>query len=93
MARPLRDDPALRLQAADGPVRAWTTRHEAQRFNVVYNFYSVTRNRRLFLRVRVGEGEPVPTLSGLFPYADWAEREVYDLFGVVFEGHPDLRRI
>lgn len=65
----------------------------AQRFNVVYNLYSVSRNRRIFLRVRVAEGEAVPTASGVFPAADWAEREVYDLFGVIFEGHPDLRRI
>jgi NADH-quinone oxidoreductase subunit C len=44
-------------------------------------------------RVRVPEGESVPTLSGIYPSANWAEREVYDLFGVPFAGHPDLRRI
>jgi NADH-quinone oxidoreductase subunit C len=66
---------------------------EQKRFNVIYNFYSISRNRRLFLRVRVAEGEPIPTVSGVFPSANWAEREVWDLFGVVFEGHPDLRRI
>jgi NADH-quinone oxidoreductase subunit C len=63
------------------------------RFNMYYNLYSVTRNRRLFIRTRVGEGEAMPTLSGVFPNANWAEREVFDLFGVHFEGHPDERRI
>lgn len=64
-----------------------------KRFNVVYNFFSYTRNKRVFVRVRVGEGEAVPTLSGVFASANPAEREVYDLFGILFEGHPDLRRI
>ena len=67
--------------------------HEPPRFNVLYNFYSVSRKKRLFVRVRVGEGEAVPTLSEVYPSANWAEREVWDLFGVRFEGHPDLRRI
>jgi NADH-quinone oxidoreductase subunit C len=88
----LRDDPELDykmlsdLFGVDYPVRA-------NRFDILYNLYSLSRNRRVFLRVRVGENEPVPTISDLFPNADWAEREVYDLFGVPFEGHPDLRRI
>jgi NADH-quinone oxidoreductase subunit C len=64
-----------------------------RRFDVLYNLVSVTRNRRLFLRVRVGEDESVPTLSGVYPNANWCEREVFDLFGVRFADHPDLRRI
>jgi NADH-quinone oxidoreductase subunit C len=64
-----------------------------KRFNILYNLYSISRNRRLFIRVRVAEGEAVPTVSGVFPGANWPEREIYDLFGVVFDGHPDLRRI
>jgi NADH-quinone oxidoreductase subunit C len=64
-----------------------------KRFDILYNLYSLSRNRRVFLRVRVGQDEPVPTVSDLFPNADWAEREVYDLFGVPFADHPDLRRI
>lgn len=92
VARVLRDDKSLDykllcdLTCVDRP-------ETAQRFNVVYNFYSVSRNKRVFVRVRVAEGEAVPTLSGVYPSANWAEREVYDLFGVIFEGHPDLRRI
>jgi NADH-quinone oxidoreductase subunit C len=88
----LRDDPALDyrmlsdLFGVDYPIRE-------KRFDVLYNLYSVTRNRRLFLRVRVGENEPVPSVSEIFPSANWAEREVYDLFGVEFAEHPDLRRI
>jgi len=92
VAKTLRDDKSLDykllcdLTCVDRP-------ETAKRFNVVYNLYSVTRNKRIFLRVRVAEGEAVPTLSGVYPSANWAEREVYDLFGVIFEGHPDLRRI
>jgi NADH-quinone oxidoreductase subunit C len=88
----LRDDPELTftmlsdLFGADYPDRE-------QRFDILYNLYSLSRNRRLFLRVQVGEGESVPTISGVFPNADWCEREVFDLFGVPFENHPDLRRI
>jgi NADH-quinone oxidoreductase subunit C len=88
----LRDDPELGfnllsdLFGVDYPDRE-------QRFEVLYNLYSMSRNRRLFLRVRVAEGESVPTVSDLFANANWCEREVYDLFGVPFESHPDLRRI
>ena len=88
----LRDDPGLDyamlsdLFGVDYPDRE-------KRFDILYNLYSLSRNRRVFLRVRVGENEPVPTLSELFPNANWAEREIYDLFGVPFESHPDLRRI
>jgi NADH-quinone oxidoreductase subunit C len=88
----LRDDPELDykllsdLFGVDYPDRP-------QRFEVLYNFYSLPRNARLFVRVRVAEGERVPTLSGLFGNANWCEREVFDLFGVPFADHPDLRRI
>jgi NADH-quinone oxidoreductase subunit C len=92
VAKLLRDDPALDfkllcdLTCVDRP-------YEERRFTVLYNFYSLNRNRRVFLKVQVPEGEKVPTLSEIFPCANWAEREVYDLFGVEFQGHPDLRRI
>lgn len=64
------------------------------RFEVVYQLYAMKRKGpRLRVKVRVGEGEDVPTAVKVWPGADWAEREVYDMYGVVFRGHPNLRRI
>jgi len=63
------------------------------RFEVVYNLYSIQFKRRLRLKVRVNDGEAVPSVTGVWESANWHEREVADLFGVPFEGHPDLRRI
>lgn len=63
------------------------------RFELVYSLLSLRHNSRLLLRTRTDETQPVPSLCSLFPSANWAEREVFDMFGVVFEGHPDLRRI
>jgi len=66
-----------------------------QRFAVVVHLLSLTHNRRLRLRARCGDDElpSMPTLTGLWPSVTWFEREAFDLFGIVFEGHPDLRRI
>ena len=63
------------------------------RFEIVYNLYSTKHHYRFRLKVRVPEGESVPTVISVWPGANWAEREVFDMFGVKFEGHPDLRRI
>jgi NADH-quinone oxidoreductase subunit C len=64
------------------------------RFEVVYNLYSLTHHNRVFLKVRLDAENPaLPTLTNLWTGANWLEREVYDLFGVTFEGHPDLKRI
>ena len=63
------------------------------RFEVVYHLYSITNKLRLRLKVRVADGESVPTVTGMWRTANWAEREAYDMFGIKFEGHPDLRRI
>ena len=65
----------------------------AERFEVVYHLLSVTKNHRLRVRVSTDEVKPVPTVTGVYPVAGWLEREVFDMYGVVFEGHPDLRRI
>lgn len=64
------------------------------RFEVVYHFYSMPKNHRLRIKVRVEEKDAVvPTLTGLWPVADWFEREAWDMFGIRFEGHPNLKRI
>ena len=63
------------------------------RFDVVYHLLSLTHFIRFRLKVQVDEGTAVPTVTGVWGAANWAEREVWDLFGVEFEGHPDLRRI
>lgn len=63
------------------------------RFEVNYHFFSITRKRRIHLRVRVEEQDPVvPTITGVYPGAGWYERETYDMYGITFSGHPDLRR-
>jgi NADH-quinone oxidoreductase subunit C len=74
------------VTASDWPQRP-------QRFDVVYALYSVPNRQRVRLKVRAGEGDPVASVVGVWPSANWLEREVYDLFGVNFVGHPDLRRI
>jgi NADH-quinone oxidoreductase subunit C len=64
-----------------------------ERFEVVYMLLSLTKNHRIMVKVRAAEDTPVPTVTGLWPNAGWLEREVYDLYGVIFAGNPDLRRI
>ena len=64
-----------------------------RRFEIVYNLLSLTHNLRIRIKVACNEETPVPTATGVFSSADWWEREVWDLFGVMFSGHPDLRRI
>jgi NADH-quinone oxidoreductase subunit C len=65
----------------------------AERFEVVYHLLSLTRNHRIRVRVSTDEDLPVPSVTSLWPVAGWLEREVFDLYGVVFEGNDDLRRI
>jgi NADH-quinone oxidoreductase subunit C len=65
----------------------------AERFEVVYHLLSVTRNHRLRIRVSTDEEKAVPSVTGIYPVAGWLEREVFDMYGVLFEGNPDLRRI
>lgn len=64
-----------------------------QRFDVVYHLLSPTQNTRVRVRVTTDEDTPVPSITPVFPGADWFEREAYDLYGILFSGHPDLRRI
>jgi NADH-quinone oxidoreductase subunit C len=74
------------LTAVDYPGRA-------KRFDVVYHFLSMYRNQRIRLRVAIREDEMVHSITGIHPSANWFEREVFDMFGILFSGHPDLRRI
>jgi NADH-quinone oxidoreductase subunit C len=75
------------LSATDWPERV-------PRFWLAYQLYSMRHRHRVRVKAGLEEGEPrVATVTGLYPTADWLEREVFDFFGVVFDGHPDLRRI
>jgi len=74
------------IAAVDWPERA-------ARFDVVYHLYSIPANHRLRLKLHAADGEPVDSVTGVWPAADWLEREVYDLMGIDFANHPDLRRI
>jgi NADH-quinone oxidoreductase subunit C len=65
----------------------------AERFDVVYHLLSVTRNHRIRIRVTTDEDKPVPSVTGLWPVAGWFEREAFDLYGILFSGNDDLRRI
>jgi NADH-quinone oxidoreductase subunit C len=65
----------------------------AERFEVVYMLLSLTKNHRVMVKVNAAENTPVPTVTTLWPVAGWLEREVYDMYGVIFAGNPDLRRI
>ena len=88
----LRDDPNCRfvnftdITATDFPSRE-------KRFDVIYHFLSPTLNTRIRLKAQADETTQVPSLIEVFPGADWFEREAYDLYGVFFVGHPDMRRI
>lgn len=88
----LKTDPELRMNylvdvlGVDYPDRS-------PRFEVVYHLYSVTKRHRLRLKVRVDEGEKVHSVTTIWRAAGWPEREVYDMFGIEFEGHENLRRI
>jgi len=93
ICRFLRDDPACRFNFLSDlcAVDYWP---ERPRFAVNYHLYSLPHNLRLRVKVFLEEEDPVvPTVTGIWPTANWHEREVYDLFGIRFEGHPDLRRI
>jgi NADH-quinone oxidoreductase subunit C len=64
-----------------------------KRFDVVYHLLSMTQNRRVRVKVETDEDTAVPSVTPVFPVADWFEREAFDMYGVFFEGHPDLRRL
>ncbi|RIJ26263.1 NADH-quinone oxidoreductase subunit C [Henriciella barbarensis] len=65
----------------------------SQRFEVVYHFLSMRLNQRIRIKISTNEGAAVPSLTGLHPSADWFEREAFDMYGIRFAGHPDMRRL
>jgi NADH-quinone oxidoreductase subunit C len=90
--RHLRDAPDAAFDlCSDVTASDWPTR--PQRFDVIYCLYSTRHHHRVRVKVRAAEHEGVPSASGLWPGANWLEREVYDMFGVNITGHPDRRRI
>jgi len=88
----LRDDPELSFNFLSD-LTAVDRLGREPRFDVIYHLYSVDKNHRVRLKVRAEENETVPSVTSVWSNANWFEREVFDLFGVGFDGHPDLRRI
>jgi len=86
------DDAALFDMCTDLTALHWPER-AGQEFDVVNLLYSVPKNRRIRVKVALADGEACPSVTSIWKGADWMEREVYDMFGIRFEGHPDLRRI
>jgi NADH-quinone oxidoreductase subunit C len=93
VCRFLRDDPQCLFKVfvdicgVDWPERL------PERFDVVYNLLSLKHNRRIRLKVTASEETPVPSVTGVWPAATWWERETWDLYGILFDGNPDLRRL
>jgi NADH-quinone oxidoreductase subunit C len=88
----LRDDERCRfINIVDITAVDWPARD--RRFDVVYHFLSPAHNRRIRVKIEAGEDTRVPSIIGVFPGADWFERETYDLYGILFTGHPDMRRL
>jgi NADH-quinone oxidoreductase subunit C len=90
VARYTRDEEKFNL-LSDLTAVDWPKRE--RRFEVVANLYSFAKNERLRLKTHMGEAEKVASVSSVWPTANWLERECFDMFGIVFEGHPDLKRI
>lgn len=74
------------ITAVDYPTRA-------KRFDVIYHFLSMYQNHRIRVRTQIREDEMVPSIIDVYPASNWFEREIFDMFGILFTGHPDLRRI
>src|SRR5690349_10367731 len=88
----LRDDPGCAfISIIDVTAVDWPSREK--RFDVVYHFLSPTKNARVRVKTETDEATPIASITGVFPGANWFERETYDLYGVLFTGHPDMRRL
>ncbi|WP_344167708.1 NADH-quinone oxidoreductase subunit C [Pilimelia columellifera] len=94
LCQTLRDDEALRFELCNSVSGVDYLGSDARRLHVVYHLTSMTYRRRIRLEVAVTVEEPrVPSVTAVYPTADWQEREAYDMFGVVFTGHPNLTRV
>ena len=90
VAQYLRDEERFDL-LSDLTALDWPKREK--RFDVVLNLYSLAKNERLRVKARAGDGDEVPSVAGVWPTANWLEREAFDMFGILFAGHPNLARI
>jgi NADH-quinone oxidoreductase subunit C len=93
VCRCLKDDDSLKFDLLSDLCGVDYLGSEEPRFEVVYNLYSTKTHERLRLKINVPEGESVPTVTGVWAGANWFERECWEMFGIDFEGHPDLRRL
>ncbi len=93
-ARALRDDPGLRFEMCMGVSGVHYPHETGRELHAVYPFMSVTHNRRVRVEVTCPDADPhIPSITSLYPGNDWHERETFDFFGIVFDGHPGLTRI
>jgi NADH-quinone oxidoreductase subunit C len=94
VAQALRDDPALRFELCLGVSGVHYPDESGRELHAVYPLMSITYNRRIRVEVAAPDADPhIPSLFGVYPTTDWHERETYDFFGIVFDGHPALTRI
>jgi NADH-quinone oxidoreductase subunit C len=94
VARVLRDDPGLRFELSLGVSGVHYPQDTGRELHAVYPLLSITHNRRIRLEVAAPDADPhIPSLYGVYPTTDWHERETFDFFGIVFDGHPALTRI
>ncbi|WP_025735668.1 NADH-quinone oxidoreductase subunit C [Mycobacterium genavense] len=94
VAQRLRDEPGLRFEMCLGVSGVHYPHETGRELHAVYPLQSITHNRRVRLEVSAPDGDPhVPSLYGIYPTNDWHERETYDFFGIIFDGHPSLTRI
>ena len=94
VAQTLRDDPALRFELCLGVSGVHYPQEQDRELHAVYPLMSITHNRRLRVEVAAPDTDPhIPSLFAVYPTTDWHERETYDFFGIIFDGHPSLTRI
>lgn len=88
----LKTDPAMRMNYLVDVIGVDRS-PVAPRFEIVYHLYSIAHRHRIRLKVHICEGESIPTVTGIWPAANFPEREAYDMYGIIFDGHPNLKRI